>query len=159
MPDFFPVRQIDLSNIEVRDSFYDCKASPSLIAAFEDSASKVVCSENQILFNAGEPGSCVYLVLSGETGLLLPLTSMGGMGFLARSGSFLGLPAAFSDEGYSMTAVALKGAELAVMSREKFCALIASNPALSFDVLKILAAEARAARLAIVEVDGSRNPG
>jgi hypothetical protein len=50
-----------------------------------------------------------------------------------------------------MTAMAWKGAELRVMSRERFCDMIAANPALSLDVLRILAAETRAARIAIAE--------
>jgi CRP-like cAMP-binding protein len=49
-----------------------------------------------------------------------------------------------------LSAIAQKAAELLVMSREKFCDLIASSPALSLDVLRILAAETRAARIAMV---------
>jgi CRP-like cAMP-binding protein len=78
------------------------------------------------------------------------------MGFSARSVSFVGLPATFSNEPYSMTAIANQGAEVAVISRDKFCDLIASNPALSLDVLRILAAETCAARMAIVETGVSR---
>ena len=37
------------------------------------------------------------------------------------------------------------------MSREKFCDMVARNPALALDVLKILASETRAARIAMVE--------
>ena len=139
------------NEVAVDGSLYECKASPELIAAFEERAIKVICSEDQVLFNNGEPGKCVYLVITGEVGLLLPLTSMDGMGFRARSGSFVGLPAAFSNEPYSMTAVAQRGAQFAVMSRDKFCDLIATSPILSLDVLRILAAETRAARIAIVE--------
>ena len=137
--------------VAVDGSLYECKASLDLIAAFEKRAIKIICSENQVLFSSGESGQCVYLVLGGKVGLFLPLTSMDGMGFRAQAGSFVGLPAAFSDEPYSMTAVARKGAELAMMSRDKFCDLIATNSMLSLDVLRILAAETRAARIAIVE--------
>ncbi len=136
--------------------FYEFKASPQLIEAFESRAIRVVCSDDQVLFNAGESGSCIYFVEAGSVRLLLPLTSMDGMGFRAQAGSFVGLPAAFGNEPYSMTAVAGKGSELLVMSREKFCDLVASSPALALDVLKILAAETRAARLAIVDSGVSR---
>jgi CRP-like cAMP-binding protein len=151
MLDSLPTTKQDFSEVAVDGSLYECKASPDLIAAFEKRAIKVICSENQVLFSNGEPGRCVYLVLAGEVGLLLPLTSMDGMGFRAQSGSFVGLPAAFSNEPYSMTAVARKGAEFAMMSRDRFCDLIATSPTLSLDVLRILAAETRAARIAIVE--------
>jgi CRP-like cAMP-binding protein len=151
MLDSVPTARQNLDEVAVDGSLYECKASTDLIAAFEKCAIKVIYSENQILFSNGEPSRCVYLVLRGEVGLLLPLTSMDGMVFRAQSGSFVGLPSAFSNETYSMTAVARKGAELAVMSRDKFCDLIATSPMLSLDVLRILAAETRAARIAIVE--------
>lgn len=135
----------------VGEMFYDCTASRNLLMAFENAAVKVMCSENQVLFKEGEPGNSVYLLMAGEVGLFLPLTPGDGMGFRALSGSFVGLPAAFGNEPYSMSAVAREGATLAAMSREKFCDLIATSPTLAMDVLKILAAETRAARIAIVE--------
>jgi hypothetical protein len=55
-----------------------------------------------------------------------------------------------------MTAIAWKGTELAVISREKFVDMIATNSQLSLDALKILAAETRAARIAIVEAEVGR---
>ena len=156
MPDSLPPTQQDFIEPADDGSLYECKASPDLIAEFEKRAIKVVCSDDQVLFNKGEPGACVYLVLAGEVGLLLPLSTIDGMGFRARSGSLVGLPAAFSNESYSMTAIAWKGAEFAVMSRDKFCDMIASNPAFSLDVLRILAAETRAARIAIVDAGMER---
>ena len=129
----------------------DSNASPELLAAFRQAAIKLTCTGHRVLFQKGEPGSCVYLVLTGEVGLMLPVQSNRGIGFLAKSGSLVGLPAAFSKEPYSMTAVAWEGTELAVMSREKFCDMIAVNPLLSMDVVRILAAETRTARIAIIE--------
>jgi CRP-like cAMP-binding protein len=156
MLDSLPNSKQDFSEVAVDGSLYECKASLDLIAAFEKRAIKIICSENQVLFNNGQSGHCVYLVLGGEVGLFLPLTSMDGMGFRAQAGSFVGLPAAFSNEPYSMTAVARKGAELAMTSRDKFCDLIATSPVLSLDVLRVLAAETRAARIAIVEAGTGR---
>ena len=141
------------------DALYECKASAELIAAFGDRAARVICSDEQVLFQHGQPAQCVYLILSGKVDLLLPLTSMDGMGFRAHAGSFVGLPAAFSNAPYTMTAIAQENAELAMMSRDKFCDLIATNHALALDVLKILAAETRSARIAIVEAEiGRRSP-
>lgn len=146
----------DFSQVDAGGSLYECKASSELIAAFEAKGVKVICSEDHVLFNHGDLGRCVYLVLAGEVGLFLPLTSMDGMGFRAQSGFLVGLPAAFSNEAYSMTAVGRKGTVLAAMSRDKFCDLIAGSTTLSLDVLRILAAETRAARIAIVEAGMSR---
>jgi len=55
-----------------------------------------------------------------------------------------------------MTAIAWSGSEIAVMERELFCDLIASDHALALDVLRIQAAETRAARMAIVETAAKR---
>ena len=137
-------------------SLYDCKASPELTKAFERRATKIVCTESQLLFKQGEQGDCVYLVLAGQVDLFLPLTLMDGMGFQALPGAFVGLPAAFSDSRYSMTAVAGKDAGVAVMSRDKLCDLLAADPVLAMDVLRILAAETRAARITIVEAEVGR---
>lgn len=147
------------TDVAAEGSLYECKASPDLMATFEKGAVKILCSANEVLFNYGEPGKCVYLVVAGDVDLFLPLSSgQDEMAFRAQPGSFVGLPAAFSNEPYSMTAKAREGAQVAVMGRDKFCNLIASSPALALDVLRILAAETRAARIAIVEA-GAARPG
>jgi CRP-like cAMP-binding protein len=157
MPDPVPITKAAFTNA-FDESFYECAGTPELIATFKKNALQLVCSEDQVLFRQGQPGECVYVVLAGEVGLLLPLSSNDGMGFRAGTGSFVGLPAAFSNEPYSMTAIAWQGTELAMMSRDKFVDMIATNAALSLDVLKILAAETRAARLAIVDAEIGRRP-
>jgi CRP-like cAMP-binding protein len=151
MPDSSPITREASGQIAAVDTLYDCKASPELMAAFEKSAIKLACEENEVLFREGEPGKTVYLILAGEIGLFLPLTSMDGMGFRARCGAFVGLPAAFSNERYSMSAIARQGTQVALMSRDKFCDLVAADPALALDALRILAAETRAARITIIE--------
>jgi CRP-like cAMP-binding protein len=154
MPDPVPITKAAFT--DAFKSFYECQGSPELISAFEKRALQLVCSEDQILFRQGQPGECVYVVLTGEVGLLLPIAFNDGMGFRAGTGSFVGLPAAFSNEPYSMTAIAWQGAELAMMSRDKFVDMIATDPQLSLAVLKILAAETRAARLAVIEAEVGR---
>ena len=91
MLESLPNSKRDFSEIAVDGTLHECKASLDLIAAFEGSAIKIICSENQVLFSNGESGQCVYSVLAGEVGLFLPLTSMDGMGFRAQAGSFVGL--------------------------------------------------------------------
>ena len=137
-------------------SLYECEASPDLIAAFDKRAVKVTCSETEVLFSRGEPGSYVYHVRTGAVTLTLPIANNHVITFRAESDSLIGLPAAFSNQPYSMSAIAMRGSEVAMMGRDKFCDLIANNPALSLDVLKILAAETRAARVAIVETGMKR---
>ena len=133
-------------------SFYDQTASPQLLSNFNEHARTIRCERDDVLFRTGEAAKEVYLVLSGHVALTIPFADKRAMEFRADKGALLGLPAAFSNQPYSMTAVVSKGSEIAVLGREEFCRLIASNPALSLDVLRILAAETRAARLAITSV-------
>jgi CRP-like cAMP-binding protein len=90
-------------------------------------------------------------VRAGEVDLILSLSSTRALGFRAKAGSLIGLPAAFSGDPYSMTAVAYRGAELGVMGRKEFCRMVASDSQLSLEVLRILATETRAARIAITD--------
>ena len=156
MLDSLPISKREFDEIAIDIDLSDCNGSPELVAAFTRKAVAVSCTEDAVLFRIGEPGASVYLVRSGEVGLLLPIAPKRGIGFRAKAGSLVGLPAAFSNEPYSMTAIAWKGSEVAVMSRDRFCELVASDSALSLDVLKILAAETRAARVAIMETGAMR---
>ena len=151
-----PLTKAKYDAMAVEPSLSETTASPEFLTAFNKRAVQVSCNDDEVLFRIGEPGTSVYLVRSGEVGLVLPVSDTEGIGFRAKAGSLVGLPAAFSNEPYSMTAIAWRGSEIAVMSRERFCDLIASDHALSLDVLKILAAETRAARIAIVEAGAKR---
>jgi CRP-like cAMP-binding protein len=139
-----------------REPLSECEAGIKLLAAFERRARKFSCMEDQILFYKGEPGKFVYFVRAGEVDLILSLSSTRAVGFRGKAGSLIGLPAAFSRGQYSMTAVAYRGAELKVMAREDFCDMVASDSQLSIDVLRILAAETHAARIAILDAGMKR---
>ena len=131
------------------------KATPELMAEFSQRATKHSYSSKEVLFQQGEPASKVYLVRHGEVFLTMSISSSHAMGFRATEGSLVGLPATFSNEPYSMTASAERGSQLEILDREQFLRMLVAKPSLSLDVLKILAAETRSARVAIVEV-GSR---
>jgi CRP-like cAMP-binding protein len=128
------------------------KATPELIAELTRVATTVVCARDEVLFEQGEPVDSVYFVRAGEVELTIPITSTQAMGFRAAAGSLVGLPAAVSNEPYSMTAVAMEGTVLERISRDGFCKVLVAKPALSSVVLQILAEETRAARIAIVEM-------
>jgi CRP-like cAMP-binding protein len=137
-------------------SFYDQLVSSQLLATFNEHARIIRCAHDEVLFRTGGTAEYVYLLRSGEVALTIPFSNERAMEFHAKTGALLGLPAAFSNQPYSMTAVAAKDSEVAVIRREEFCGLISSNPSLSLDVLRILAAETRAARLAITAVGMNR---
>jgi len=132
------------------------KASPELVAEFSTRATKLSCTRKQILFQQGEASSGVYLIRAGEVILTMPISARRAMSFRAAEGSLVGLPATFSNESYSMAAVAERGCELEQMDREGFWQMLVAKPSLSLDVLQILAAETRSARIAIVELGSKR---
>jgi len=63
------------------------------------------------MFNRGEPGKCVYFILAGKVGLFLPHNCLDGMGFRARKGACRAA-CSFSDEPYSMSAIARKRSDV-----------------------------------------------
>jgi CRP-like cAMP-binding protein len=132
------------------------KASTELQSMFLQHSEMHVCPRDRVLFWRGDPAKSVYLLINGEVELLFDLSENAPIGFRAGSGSLIGLPAAFSNESYSMTAVVSDEAEFAVMGRNEFCQMIGSSPALSFDVLRILAGETRSVRTAISEAGAKR---
>src|SRR3954469_24012677 len=109
-----PLTKDKFASMAVEPSLSECTASPEFLTEFKKRAVQVSCNDDEVLFRIGEPGTSVYLVRSGEVGLILPVSDTDGIGFRAEAGSLVGLPAAFSNEPYSMTAIAWKGSEIAV---------------------------------------------
>jgi CRP-like cAMP-binding protein len=133
------------------DHLSEHKATPELIEAFSKRATEIVCDTARVLFQLGESENGVYMVRTGEVVLTMPISSAHSMGFRATAGSLVGLPATFSSEPYSMTALAQPGSVLEHMDRESFLRMLLSQPTLSLDVLTILAAETRSARIAVID--------
>ena len=135
------------------------KATAELMAEFSRTATKLSCTRKTVLFQQGEAASSVYLVRSGDVILTMPISLAQALAFRATEGSIVGLPATFGNEPYSMTAVAEEHTELERMGRDQFWQMLIKRPALSLDVLRILAAETRSARIAIVDVGSKPRQG
>lgn len=134
-------------------------APEELRAVFKVNAEMHSFNRDQVLFQKGALGKSVYLVVAGQVELMVPVSAFRAIRFRATPGSLIGLPAAFSNEPYSVTAIALRGTELAELGREPFCEMVKADASLSFAILKILAAETRAARAAITELRGKGRQG
>ena len=127
-------------------------ANPELIAALEKRSTAIPCNGEQVLFRQGDAPAGVYILHLGE--VTLTLESAKGKPILATqagAGSLLGLPGLVGNEPYTLTAVARKGAEVSFVSRDQFTALMQSDPLLSLNILQVLAAEVRSARMAILQ--------
>jgi CRP-like cAMP-binding protein len=126
-------------------------AGSELIAALKQRAATVGCPADRILFLQGEVPNGIYILEKGE--VVLSMSTPTGKTVTdarARSGSLLGLPGLVSNEPYTMTAVAQPGAELSFLDRQSFAHIMHTCPTLAIQILQVLAAEVRSARLALV---------
>jgi CRP/FNR family transcriptional regulator len=119
-------------------------ADPELVTELQTRSAPVSLTARPILFRQGEKPTAVYLVKDGE----VLLTSQGDDTFTIRAGagSLLGIPAVIGSKPYSLTAEAMAGAQVEVVTADEFVHLMQANPALAFQVLQILASEVRMAR-------------
>ena len=125
-------------------------AEKELFDALAKRSQIVDCAEDRVLFRQGEPPQALYLLRNGYA--LMTMESPTGDVVLcstAGAGSLLGLPGLIGNEPYSLSAKALKGAEVGFLTKEEFSQLMLTEPALSLKVLRVLAAEVRTARLAV----------
>ncbi len=125
-------------------------ANPDLILALDRRATPVDCRIERTLFHQGDSPAGLYILKSGTATLIM--SSPAGAPILsidAKAGSLLGLPGAVGGEPYTLTAIASASAHVSFLPRGDFLALMKSNPAISLNILTILAAEVRSARQAM----------
>ena len=127
-------------------------AEPVLLDALTKHASPVACEQDRVLFKQGDEPDGLYIVHSG-TVLLSMKSTLGDelMRMPAAAGSLLGLPGLIGNVGYSLSAFAKQGAQVSFVSREEFGRLMLTEPSISVGILRVLAAEVRTARMALVE--------
>lgn len=127
-------------------------ADPELIHALGTHCQPVDCDQDRVLFRQGETPRGLYIFRQGSVRLVM--VSQSGeeiMNIPALEGSLLGLPGLIGGSPYSLSAFAQKGAVVCFVSREAFGRLMLSQPAVSVGILRVLAAEVRTARMALVE--------
>ncbi|MGA7341169.1 MAG: cyclic nucleotide-binding domain-containing protein [Terracidiphilus sp.] len=125
-------------------------ADPELLLALAPRATLVPCEEDHVLFRQGDEPVGLYILNRG--GATLTWESPAGNALFAvpaLAGSLLGLPGIVGNQRYTLTATALAGAQVGFIPRDEVMALMHSDPAVSLNFLKVLAAEVRSARRAI----------
>ena len=127
-------------------------ADPELIEALRQHSTPVSCDEDRMLFNQGDSPEGLFIFHKGL--VRLEMRSQLGetlMNIPAFEGSLLGLPGLIGSVPYSLSAFAQKGAEVSYVSREEFAKIMLSQPPIAVGILRVLAAEVRTARMALVE--------
>jgi len=127
-------------------------ADPELVEALRKHSEPVACDEDRVLFRQGDAPRGLYIFHKGHVRLLMH-SQLGDelMNMPALECSLLGLPGLIGGSPYSLTALAYKGSEVGFVSRENFSAIMLSQPPIAVGILRVLAAEVRTARMALVE--------
>ena len=121
-------------------------ADPGLLEELEKRSQPIALGTNRILFREGDQPTGVYIVRKGAALLTSGSNGETVLSVEAGAGSLLGIAAVIASKAYSLTAEALDGAELSLMSPEDFVGLMQTEPNFAFQVLKVLAEEVRFAR-------------
>lgn len=129
-------------------------ADPELIDALDRRAEQVLCEEERILFRQGElPGGLYVIHNQGDAELTMESPSGNLVAHVEpKGGSLLGLPGLIGNQPYTLTASARKGARIGFVTRHDFFDLMAKEPLISIKILRVLAAEVRSARHALLEM-------
>lgn len=136
-----------LSVPEVSSSVF--VADPELIEELEQLAKPIAPGPDRVLFRHGDAPKGVFIVRQGAA--KLTSRSDGDVVLCVRAGvgSVLGVAAVVGAKPYSLTAEALDGAELSLLTSEDFIHLMKTKPSLSFRVLQVLAEQVRFGREAL----------
>lgn len=121
-------------------------ADPDLILELEKRSRPVAPGEDRVLFREGDAPTGVYILRKGMARLSNRSEGNASLSIRAGAGSLLGLPAVVGTKPYTLTAEALEGAELSMLTCEDFVNMMKTEPTLSFRVLQVLAEEVRFAR-------------
>jgi CRP/FNR family transcriptional regulator len=124
-------------------------ADSELIEELEKQSKPVAVGSDGVLFHQGDAPTGVYILRKGAARLTSKSDGDAILSVRAIAGSLLGVPAVVGAKPYSLTAEALEGAEVSLLSCEDFVQLMNTQPTLSFRVLQVLAEEVRFAREAL----------
>ena len=126
-------------------------ADQELVASLRTHAVPVDCTQDRTLFNQGDEPTGLYVLHNGSVTVTMDDPSGARVVTLpAQPNSLLGLPGLVGNNPYSMSAEAKKGAEVGFVDRDAFSTLMLTEPGLGMMILRVLAAEVRTARLAMV---------
>jgi CRP-like cAMP-binding protein len=128
-------------------------ADQELIGELAKISRPATMGPDRVLFRQGAPAHGLFIIKSGSAKLTLKSGRKIILQILVSADSLLGVPAVVGSHPYSLTAAALRGAEVAYIPREDFSRLIAAAPHLMLKVVALLAGEVRSARQRISQID------
>lgn len=127
-------------------------ADPELLSELEKISCAASIGPDRVLFRQGAPAHGLFIIKKGSAKLTLKSSRKILLQTLVSANSLLGVPAVVGSQPYTLTATALKDAEIAFVPREDFSRLIAASPQLMLKVVALLAGEVRSARQHLSEI-------
>jgi CRP-like cAMP-binding protein len=121
-------------------------ADHELVEALQQRARSVDLGSNRVFFRQGDAPIGVFILTKGTAKLTRLSKGKEVLSARVGAGSLLGVTAVIGAKPYSLTAEALRGAELSLLTAGSFVHLMHTEPELSFRLLQVLAAEVRFAR-------------
>lgn len=115
------------------------KAPPDLKSGLEVLGRLEQVSAGSILFNTGDENLGVFLVRKGK--VCLRVDGMPRLDRVFPAGSLLGLPATFTGDEYSLTAIAVTNSEVIRVGRDEFLRLMREQPVLCRQATDMLSRE------------------
>lgn len=110
-----------------------------LIPLFEHTAGQQHCPAGAVIFETGDRGDVMYVILEGEVDICLE----DGPVHTARAGEFFGEMALVSGDARSATAIARSDCRLAPVSERRFLLLVQQTPAFSLHMMRVMAERLR----------------
>jgi len=129
----------------------ECVAVGELASEIERRSTPFTPGDHGLLFTEGDSPDAIYYLKNGEALLSMHDDGDSILAVRAGKGSILGLPAIMGNSPYSLSANAIDNAQVYRIDAAEFKEMIQQNPQLCLEVIRILAAEVRSARIAIVE--------
>ena len=94
-----------------------------------------------VLFRTGQPCRGAFLIRSGQVQLSLEGASHLCPERIVQPGAVIGLPAAFSGEPYSLTALTKTACRLDFIPRAELLDLLRRTPRAGFEIIRVLSEE------------------
>jgi len=108
----------------------------NLIRLFENSPSVKNFSAGETIFNAGEQGDCLYVVLSGQVDLRIGNVSVETVG---PGGLFGEMALVDSSVERSASAIAQAPSKLALVDKRRFEYMVGQTPFFALEVMRVMA--------------------
>ncbi len=122
----------------------------SILPEFTGSCEKIKLASDQVLFNEGEDGDFMFIVLSGELGVYKNKREIGR----PVPGGYFGEMALVNSKPRSATVKALVPSQLLVITKEQFQSHFASSPAALMALMQTLSNHSRGNLDAVAEDHG-----